>query len=59
VPESIRASTIDVTIAQMDIERTGDSTFLRSLINRLGIHTHRQALIHELKLEIVYIDAKG
>ncbi len=57
--EVIRASTIDSKVMVLDLEASDTTTTSQALAQHLDIHALRQALIHELKLKIAYIDAKG
>jgi predicted DNA-binding transcriptional regulator YafY len=57
--EGIRASTIDGKVMVLDLEASDNETTSQALAHHLDIHALRQALIHEMKLRIAYIDAKG
>jgi predicted DNA-binding transcriptional regulator YafY len=57
--EGIRVSTVDDEVKVIDIEASYNTATSQALAHHLDIHTLRQALIHELKLGIAYIDAKG
>jgi predicted DNA-binding transcriptional regulator YafY len=43
----------------LDLEASDNETTSQALAHHLDIHALRQALIHEMKLRIAYIDAKG
>jgi predicted DNA-binding transcriptional regulator YafY len=57
--EAIRATTIDGTIINLEAGAGSKVPPDTSLAHHLDIHALRQALIHELKLKIEYVDAKG
>ena len=57
--EAIRASTVESTVIVFDIEAGEATNTSQALAHHLDIHAMRQALIHELKLGIEYIDGKG
>jgi predicted DNA-binding transcriptional regulator YafY len=57
--ECIRASTIDGTVFVIDLQASDNSATSQALSHHLDIHALRQALVHELKLRVAYIDAKG
>jgi predicted DNA-binding transcriptional regulator YafY len=57
--EGIRASTIDGKVMVLDLEASDNETTSQALAHHLDIHALRHALIHELKLGVAYIDAKG
>jgi predicted DNA-binding transcriptional regulator YafY len=57
--EGIRASTVDDEVKVIDIEASYNTARSQALAHHLDIHALRHALIHELKLGIAYIDAKG
>jgi predicted DNA-binding transcriptional regulator YafY len=57
--EVIRASTVDDEVKVIDIEAPYNTATSQALPHDLDIHALRQALIHELKLGVAYIDAKG
>jgi predicted DNA-binding transcriptional regulator YafY len=57
--EGIRASTIDGKVMVLDLEASDNQTTSHALAHHLDIHALRHALVHELKLRIAYIDAKG
>jgi predicted DNA-binding transcriptional regulator YafY len=56
--EAIRASTIDAAAINRDADAGGEVAAAKSLTHHLDIHALRQALVHELKLRIEYVDAK-
>jgi predicted DNA-binding transcriptional regulator YafY len=56
--EAVRASTIDSVVINLELETVDDMAAARSLTHHLDIHALRQALVHELKLRIEYVDAK-
>jgi predicted DNA-binding transcriptional regulator YafY len=57
--EAIRASTIDGTVIVRDLEVSDITATSQALAHHLDMHALRQGLIHEMKLRIAYIDAKG
>jgi predicted DNA-binding transcriptional regulator YafY len=57
--EGIRASTVDGEVTVIDIEASDNTTTSQALAHHLDIHALRHALVHELKLRVAYIDAKG
>jgi predicted DNA-binding transcriptional regulator YafY len=57
--EGSRANTIDGTVFVIDLQTSDNSATSQALSHHLDIHALRQSLIHELKLRIAYIDAKG
>ncbi len=57
--EDCRANTMDGTIIVIDLQASNNPGTNQALAHHLDIHALRQALIHELKLRIDYIDAKG
>jgi predicted DNA-binding transcriptional regulator YafY len=58
VLEHIRASTIDSDVVVITSD-DGNKSCKKTLAHRLDIHALREALIHERKLGIAYMDAKG
>jgi predicted DNA-binding transcriptional regulator YafY len=57
--EDSRANNIDGKIIVIDLRASDNPGTNQALAHHLDIHALRQALIHELKLRIDYIDAKG
>jgi predicted DNA-binding transcriptional regulator YafY len=56
--QALCASTIDAAAINLDADAGGEVAAAKSLTQHLDIYALRQALIHELKLRIAYIDAK-
>jgi predicted DNA-binding transcriptional regulator YafY len=54
----LRLSTIELEAVHSTIHASG-KTDQQALAHRLDVHALRHALIHELKLRIGYVDAKG
>jgi predicted DNA-binding transcriptional regulator YafY len=57
--ETVRARTLDDAAIVLDLEASDSKVASQALKHHLDIHALRNALIHELKLRIAYIDAKG
>jgi predicted DNA-binding transcriptional regulator YafY len=58
--QAIRARTIDGADVDLEVKAVDcETTAKRSLARHLDIQALKRALVHELKLKIEYIDAKG